>query len=105
MMMGDALAAKYGARFGGAVLWSPALDAQAPPALLLCLLRAVCSVWPSAQLGPPEDPYASFAELTEAQKYDECPHNYKGMGPVWLAWAGVFAPIGLHPRGMLPVPS
>mmetsp|Transcript_19143 Transcript_19143/g.36647 ORF Transcript_19143/g.36647 Transcript_19143/m.36647 type:complete len:296 (+) Transcript_19143:120-1007(+) len=77
-LLGDTLQEKYGTQFAGAVMLSPSLDAPAPPALLLCLLRAVCTVWPAAALGPPEDPYASFAVQEEARKYNLCPHNYKG---------------------------
>lgn len=78
-LLGDAWCQRYGARFRGAVLWSPALGSpEVMPTAVVCVLRALCWVWPSAKLGPPEDPYSSFAVLEEADKYSACEHNYIG---------------------------
>ena len=77
-LLGDRVKRKYGALFAGAVLLSAALAGPEMGGVVICMLRAVACVWPSAPLGPPEDPYAGFATREEAARYKSSPHNYTG---------------------------
>uniref|UniRef100_A0A7S0MVE6 Serine aminopeptidase S33 domain-containing protein n=1 Tax=Pyramimonas obovata TaxID=1411642 RepID=A0A7S0MVE6_9CHLO len=77
-LLGDRVIEQYGPRFGGAILLSAALAGPNIGGPVICMLRVVACMWPSAPLGPPEDPYAGFATREEADRYKNSPHNYTG---------------------------
>jgi alpha-beta hydrolase superfamily lysophospholipase len=77
-LIGDTVRDKYGSRFGGGIFLSAALAGPPIGGMLVCVLRMVACLWPTAPLGPPEDPYCGFATKAEAARYAKSPHNYMG---------------------------